>query len=224
MNTNEVSFTTTINLIEYGKPIPADVYTNIVALKDAYVQLLNEYIAQINKPLEVAARITSWLDSTDFYSAPASTIYHESFTGGLLVHTLHVYDRTLELLNLPSFASVDRNSAIICALVHDWCKIDLYESYTRNVKDPVTKKWNEEMAFKTNRRGIPLGHGAASMFLISRFIPLKPQEALAIRWHMGEYMVTNQEMSELQQSNESNPLGYLLQFADRLAVTKYANN
>ena len=34
-----------------------------------------------------------WLDTTDFYSAPASTRYHGSYPGGLVQHTLNVpYD------------------------------------------------------------------------------------------------------------------------------------
>ena len=33
----------------------------------------------------------------------------------------------------------------------------------------------------------PFGHGEKSVFLISRFMRLTDEEALAIRWHMGAY-------------------------------------
>lgn len=34
---------------------------------------------------------------------------------------------------------------------------------------------------------IPLGHGEKSLYLIQRHMDLEPEEALAIRWHMGAY-------------------------------------
>ena len=33
----------------------------------------------------------------------------------------------------------------------------------------------------------PYGHGEKSVFLIERFLRLKPAEAMAIRWHMGGF-------------------------------------
>lgn len=33
----------------------------------------------------------------------------------------------------------------------------------------------------------PLGHGEKSLYLIQRHMVLLPEEALAIRWHMGAY-------------------------------------
>ena len=40
-------------------------------------------------------KLLAWLDTTDFYTAPASTKYHGAYPGGLLEHSLHVYDRLL---------------------------------------------------------------------------------------------------------------------------------
>ena len=33
----------------------------------------------------------------------------------------------------------------------------------------------------------PYGHGEKSVFLVERFMRLKPVEAVAIRWHMGGF-------------------------------------
>ena len=43
-------------------------------------------------------KIIKYLETTDFFEAPASTQYHENYTGGLCEHSLKVYD-TLERLN-----------------------------------------------------------------------------------------------------------------------------
>jgi len=36
--------------------------------------------------------LISWLEGTDFYKAPASTRFHGNYAGGLLEHSLNVYD------------------------------------------------------------------------------------------------------------------------------------
>lgn len=165
--------------------------------------------------------IYKWLKSTDFFSAPASTQYHESYVGGLVAHSLNVYSQALDLLKLEKFKTIDLDSATITALCHDWCKIGLYEQYDRNVKNPETGKWDKQKAFKCNQTGIPLGHGCSSMFIASRFIKLTTEEALAIRWHMGAWRVVDSEMNELQLANEKCPLVHLIQFADQLSIVQY---
>ena len=165
----------------------------------------------------------AWLASTDMYSAPASTKYHEAFHGGLLVHTLNVYNRAIELLyGMDCFKNnISAQSASLVALTHDWCKIDLYESYERNVKNNKTGQWEKELNYKHNQKGIPLGHGVSSMFLASKCIKLSQVEALAIRWHMGWCRVADSDMNELQMANETFPLVHLLQFADQLSICNY---
>lgn len=165
--------------------------------------------------------IVDWLSTTDFYDAPASTIYHESFPHGLLYHTLMVYENMTDLLRTYKFDMVDIASATLCCLVHDWCKIGLYEPYLRNVKDPNTGIWNQVKAYKRSDFPHPFGHGAASMYMAQRMFKLTEEEALAIRWHQGRWNVCDAEQNEYQQSCERYPLVHLIQFADQLAITYY---
>lgn len=162
-----------------------------------------------------------WLRSTDFYTSPASTQYHGSYPGGLLIHSLQVYNEALELLKLPQFKDIEPAAAAIATLTHDWCKINSYESYTRNVKNEQTGQWEKVPAYKKNFKGLPLGHGATSMFLASRFFNLSADVALAIRWHMGHWNVADGETNEFQIANENYPLVHLIQFADQLSITEY---
>ena len=170
---------------------------------------------------KVDTGILTWLRNGDMYTAPASTQYHESFTGGLLYHTLKVYNAIIDLTTLPQFQTVSVESAALIALVHDWCKIGLYESYNRNVKNDVTGKWEQVEAFRTNQKGVPLGPGVSSMFLASKCFRLSTDEALAIRWHMGAWRVAESEYNEFQLANETVPHVHLIQFADQLSIVKY---
>lgn len=165
--------------------------------------------------------MVEWLRSTDFYTAPASTKYHDSYPGGLLVHSLRVYNEVVELLKLPKFREVSRPSAILASLVHDWCKIGYYEPFQKNVKNEVTGQWEKETAYKVNQKGIPLGHGVTSLYLAMRVMQIDPETALAIRWHMGRWSVCEPEFSELQKANSEHSIVYLIQFADQLACVNY---
>jgi len=175
-----------------------------------------ENLNRINACLE-------WLKSTDFYTCPASSRYHECYDGGLLAHTLKVAKLANELCRLPIFKAVNCEEAIFVALVHDWCKIGYYESYEKNVKN-ASGNWVKEKAYKTRDTSLTcFGHGVSSMFLVQRFFNISVPVALAIRWHMAAWRVVDSEMNELQQANETTPLVHLIQFADQLSITKYPN-
>ena len=70
-----------------------------------------------------ADKLLAWLAGTDFFEAPASTRFHGSHPGGLVQHSLNVYDRLGDLLNcVPGAPDVPPESRAICALLHDLCK------------------------------------------------------------------------------------------------------
>ena len=43
--------------------------------------------------------LLKWLGSSDFYVAPASSRFHGSYAGGLLEHSLNVYDELKRLFD-----------------------------------------------------------------------------------------------------------------------------
>ena len=173
--------------------------------------------------IKIGMRILDWLATTDFYSCPASTRFHDAYEGGLVNHTINVYNQMCDVWKLIKFRSVDPASFTLVALTHDWCKIGLYESYMRNVKDEKTGQWNQVKSYRWKEDGptFAFGHGVSSMFLLSRFVNLKADEAAAIRWHMSWCNVADSEQTDLQTSNERYPLVHMLQFADQLSIVRY---
>lgn len=168
-------------------------------------------------------RILNWLATTDFYSAPASGRFHDSYEGGLVKHTMNVYNQICDIWKVEKFNNVDAGSFTLVALTHDWCKIGLYESYMRNVKDEKTGQWNQVKSYRWKEDGpaFSFGHGVSSMFLVSRFVNLKADEAAAIRWHMAWCNVADNEQTDLQTCNERYPLVHMIQFADQLSIVRY---
>lgn len=130
--------------------------------------------------------LMTWLDSTDFYSAPSSTRYHGAEPGGLVAHSIAVYNR----LKQKQTDETDETIAI-ASLFHDLCKRNFYKQTFRNVKNEVTGKWEKVPAYDIDDK-FPLGHGEKSMFTIMKFMKLTDEEALAVRWHMGFSAVEQQ--------------------------------
>lgn len=164
-----------------------------------------------------------YLEGSDFFTAPASTQYHGSYEGGLLEHSLNVYNcLVFEYENLKdaefNLPELPEDSLIIVALLHDLCKVNCYVESTRNVKNEKTGQW-EKVPFYKREPKLPMGHGAKSVFIAQQFIKLEVYEAQAIFWHMGAWDISPyMTLNELSQSYEMNLLALLLHQADMKAT------
>lgn len=147
--------------------------------KEEFISIYNKYINRAG-----SKELLDWMQKTDFFTAPASTKYHCACECGLVMHSVSVFNTLMEKHfdeekdNAESFA--------IAALLHDLCKAQFYKVSTRNVKNEQTGQW-EKQPFYAVEDSFPYGHGEKSVFLIERFMRLKIEEAMAIRWHMGGY-------------------------------------
>ncbi len=148
-----------------------------MTLKEEFISIYNQHITR-NGAKEL---LNYLMEKTDFFTAPASTRFHLSQEGGLCEHSLNVGK-----LLLQKHDDEPKESLAICGLLHDLCKVNYYKVSTRNVKNPETGKW-EVAPYYTVEDTFPLGHGEKSVYIIERFMKLKPAEAVAIRWHMGAF-------------------------------------
>lgn len=186
-------------------------------MKDFYIQLLKS----VRRPGVDA--LIDYLEKSDFFEAPASTIYHGSYAGGLVEHSLNVYTMLQwYVANLQDsdfeLPKIGEESVIIVALLHDLCKVNCYRESTRNVKNEQTGKWEKVPCYKRDPL-LPMGHGGKSVFIIQQFIRLTPEEAQAIYWHMGAYDTSPYNtLNELGKSYETNLLAFLLNQADMMAT------
>lgn len=140
---------------------------------------------------EGADKLLEFLQSKncDFFTAPASTKFHCSYEGGLCEHSLNVYDCLKSYLDsdrvkLGFGLEFSEESVAIVSLLHDLCKINTYSVSTRNVKNDKTGQW-EKVPYYDYNDTLPYGHGEKSVYIISGFMRLTRDEAMAIRWHMG---------------------------------------
>ena len=169
--------------------------------------------SQVSRP--GADKLLDWLATTDFFRAPASTRFHGACEAGLVMHSLNVYhalmDRFFEEGDNPE-------SMAVCGLLHDLCKANYYKAGSRNVKNEATGQWEKVPIFMVEDQ-FPYGHGEKSVYLIERFIRLKPAEAVAIRWHMGGFDdAARGGCRAISEAYDAYPLAVKLHLADLTAT------
>ena len=168
---------------------------------------------------EGADKLLEYLDTSDFFTAPASARFHSSYEGGLLDHSLNVYDCLVSYLASEraqnfGFNYSDESIAIV-ALLHDLCKVGVYKKGFRNVKDEKGM-WQRVDTFEFDDQ-LPYGHGEKSVYIISGFMRLTREEAFAIRYHMG-YSSEREDPRNVSAAFEMFPLAFALSTADSEAT------
>lgn len=159
--------------------------------------------------------LMTWLESTDFFTAPASTRFHGACEGGLAHHSLNVYSQLKKLVNWYGYSEeYSRETLAIVALFHDVCKVGCYKTEMRWRKDD-RNQWEQYATYRFQEDFAFGGHGSKSMFLVQNFIKLTPDEAVAINCHMGQWDATN--YSNPTAAYEKCPLAWLLHVADEAA-------
>lgn len=191
-----------------------------------------------------------FLRESDFYTAPASTMHHNAYEGGLVEHSYNV-EQELERLVKYTGIDVKEETVKIIGALHDVCKIGVYVIDT---EDPTDKQisYLKSLIIKNNDvppegdiskkyasqligwyvdgmqgekpkpedsyvydDGFPIGHGEKSVIVLQQYIDLTAEEAMAIRYHMGEY--GEHDDRNLRKAKEMYPLVELVHLADRIA-------
>lgn len=176
-------------------------------------EFLEIYTANIKR--EGADKLLDWLTKSDFFTAPASTKYHSSHTGGLCEHSVNVYKRLKHLVDTcwpERHAKPSDETITIVSLLHDLCKVNYYAVEMRNRKNPETGQW-EQYPFYIVEDLVPYGHGEKSVYIASGFMKLSREEAFAIRFHMGDYSDQN-----TNKAFNMYPLALLVHQADEQAT------
>ncbi len=175
-------------------------------MKEKFIELLRS----TNR--EGIEDLISFLEKTDFFKAPASTRFHGSYEGGLVEHSLKVYEildhkAKNNVLNLE----IPDDTVKIVSLLHDICKLNFYKVDYRNAKNSLGE-W-EKVPYYTVDDTIPYGHGEKSVMMISEYIKLTPEEKYSIRWHMG-YTEPKELYNTIGAAYKKYPLALMMHEAD----------
>ncbi len=183
-------------------------------MKEEFLNLLK------NTNREGMDKLLEFIEKTDFFKAPASTKYHGNYEGGLLEHSMKVYEILKQKVkNSPIDIATSDESLIIIALLHDICKVNFYKVDYRNAKNEFGE-W-EKVPYYTIDDTIPYGHGEKSVMMLTEYIKLTSEEKYCIRWHMG-FTEPKELYGTLGQAFKKYPLALLVHEAD-LEATYFFN-
>ena len=181
--------------------------------KERFLEIYNEKITR-----EGADKLLDFLlNGSDFFTAPASTRYHGAHEGGLVEHSLNVYDCLADMVGrLKERYGIEYSdeSIAIAGLLHDICKVNFYKTSYRNVKDE-TGRW-QSVPYYTIEDTLPYGHGEKSAYIVSAYMRLTRDEAFAIRYHMG--FSGTEDPGNVGRALEMFPLAYATCCADMEAA------
>lgn len=182
-------------------------------MKEKFLELLKT----VNR--EGINDLIEFIQKTDFFKAPASTRFHGDYEGGLVEHSLKVYEILKHKVetNIESI-KVSDESLIIIALLHDLCKANFYKVDYRNAKNALGV-W-EKVPYYTIDDTIPYGHGEKSVMMITEYMKLTPEEKYCIRWHMG-FTEPKEQYTTIGLAYKKYPLALLVHEADLEATYFY---
>lgn len=172
----------------YNKPRGNTQINNLVVfdentLRDLTIQFIELLRATNREGMDDLIMYLS--EETDFFTAPGSTRFHNNYIGGLLVHSINVYNRLRNICQAEQL-NVPMDTIIIAGALHDFCKANQYKQVKKVFKNDAENKWYDYQTYEyTNENTLPLGHGEKSVMLLQKFIKLTDLEMLMIRWHMG---------------------------------------
>lgn len=197
--------------------------------KEQFESIARKYIKR-----DGIEKVLAWLESTDFFTAPASTKYHLCVEGGLCQHSLNVFHEMVKLAKTYCeeyvgddkvvFEHDDENAEgaftmeniAIVALFHDICKANCYVRDFKNVK--VNGKWEQQEYWRWEEQFI-YGHGTKSVYILQQFMRLAIDEAQAIRFHMAgrEDPLSDSYERIFSQVFDNSKFAVLLYLADSVA-------
>lgn len=184
-------------------------------MRDTFIEIYRKNIFR-----DGSAKLLTWLENSDFFTAPASTKYHLSREGGLCEHSIHVYKRLKplyiqEIAKGNELTDQEEETIAICGLLHDLCKVNFYVTEFRNKKNEKTGQWEKVPCYTIDDQ-LPYGHGEKSVYILSGFMKLSRDEAFAIRYHMG--LAQEGELRNCGAAFEKYPLALLTHMADMQAT------
>ena len=165
---------------------------------------------------EGSAELLKWLKTTDFFTAPGSTRFHDCYAGGLADHSANVFHELVRLLKAYPEIKASAETAAIVTLLHDVCKANCYKVELRNKKNEHGQ-WIQVPTYTFKEDFCYGGHGSKSVYLIQKFMKLTDEEAVAINCHMG---VENGNFA-VNDAYRAYPLAFLVHTADMASTIEF---
>lgn len=158
--------------------------------------------------------LVRYLDSKNYFEAPATGQYQRSYAGGLCEYALALCH---ELGNVVSMYAPDKYTAedlIKVALFRDIYRVEMYELGTKNVKN-AAGEWETQIYYKTKDTRPVFGDLGFSSYMIAKdFVSLNNEQIEAI----CNSSYRDSRTPDIQEILKAYPLVTLTHMADMAAT------
>lgn len=154
--------------------------------------------------------LITYMEETEFFTAPCSTTHHLNKVGGLAEHSLNVYEFGFAVGGgiHKALNSVPYESWPIASLLHDLGKSTYRGRPTYEPNILASGKVSDKKPYEVNKASY-FNHELKSILIAKQFIELTDDEEFAIYYHNGLYELSGREIQ-----GKERPLQQLLHFAD----------
>ncbi len=196
---------------------------------------INKLICLCKDRREQVAKFLDFMDKQGFFTAPASSVHHNNYHGGLVGHSVNVakvlltvkrrlldtavphFPEEIEWLSFEAkkvLPQISEESCVIVGLFHDVHKAyDGFgrQCYTANILK--SGKVSDAKPYEVNKEMMAMSGAYRSAMMVARHIDLYEHEIQAIAGHDGQYVPSNKEIA-----CKEHPLTLMLHFADMWAA------
>ncbi len=196
----------------------------MIDFENNYTKFKNYLSKYVNRP--GIDKLLAWLDKSDMKEAPASTKFHLNEKGGLVQHSLNVFNRLIRMIKYEygdlEHSPYSQETIALVSLLHDLSKVNFYSLEQRNTKDE-DGNWIkvDYYGVKPDEERLFYGsHSENSVYMIKQFINLTYEEEIAVLYHMNGIDVSTDVFTpkNVLTAYERCPLALLLAQSDMQAT------
>jgi len=158
-----------------------------------------------------------FLNSINYFEAPATTQYNGAYPGGLAEYALRLAHELGVLCNAYFPGKYTEEDILKVALLKEIYRAQMYESYKRNVKNETTGRWEEVQAYRTREDRPVYGDlGFSSYMSLRKYVNFTDEQIEAIIHSTG----LNNYAVDIHDVLKEYPLVTLTRMAD-LVITNF---
>lgn len=174
-------------------------------VKETFIKLLK------STKIEGVDKLIKAMEEGGFFTAPCSGEYHLCKEGGLLEHSINVFNTLLEL-DKATGADLDYKDMVLCSLIHDLGKMGDHgkPNYVPNILK--SGKMSDAKPYCTNKDLFYEEHEVRSVIIAERYIELTEEQETAILHHNGLFGKLDSSYSN--HNFDKSKLAFLLHTAD----------
>lgn len=155
--------------------------------------------------------IMPYLESINYFEQPATTQYSYSYAGGLCEQALNLCHELGILCEAYFPGRYNEEDILKVALFKELYRAEMYELYSRNVKNETTGQWESVLAYRTKEvRPVYGDLGFSSYMIAKRFTSFSDEQIEAIVQSNG----LNNYSVDIHDILKKHPLVALTRMAD----------